>query len=352
MRHPLFLTVVLVSQAAGAQSDRPADILALRQLLVAHEFVRLDSALSARRLDARRSPALEARYVHAYDAFAVADTTLRPHLDAWIAQQPASPHPPLARGELFIELARRARGGGWASDTKEEQFARMRDWLRLAVADASVAVRLDSTDVMAHAIVMNAARLDGSAEARQRVVDQALALERASLALRAQHMMSLRPRWGGSEEEMDAFAEAAQQHVAENPRLRVLLGFSAWDRGEGLWEDDQYQAAAVEYTKALSYGDFWRFRLARGWVYVTMHRPEQGLVDLNRAIAERPGIAEALAKRAITYDILAYPKEGPEREALMGRGLDDLAMATSLDPADPFVVWTRKNYPELIRPSR
>src|SRR4051812_30485022 len=97
----LVAAFLLLAPSAGAQIDRPADILSLRRLLEGHEFVRLDSALAARRSEARRSPASESRYVYAYDAFDVADSTLRPHLDAWVAQEPSSPRARLARGGFF-----------------------------------------------------------------------------------------------------------------------------------------------------------------------------------------------------------------------------------------------------------
>jgi tetratricopeptide (TPR) repeat protein len=344
----LFVALLLVARSASAQVGRPEEIVALRQLLVGHDFGRLDSALSRRRFEASFAAANENRYAYAYDAFDNGDSTLRPHLDAWVARQPASPRACLARGKYFRAMAHKARGSALAKDTKESQFRRMHAWLTLAVADAAEANRLDSTDIEAHSIVIAAARLTGAYDMEHQVVDQALAVSPTTLLRRTDHMYSLRPRWGGSKEEMDRFAKTAQQYADRNPRLRLLLGYSAFDRGEGLEEDRQYQAAIAAYTKALSHGEFWLYRLARGRTYASMEEPEKALVDFTRVLAERPGAVEALVRRAITYYEVSYLTEGVASEDLLRRGREDLRLATLLDPTDDLVMWTRKNYPSLV----
>lgn len=114
---PLCAAVALAVLAPGAtaQVGCAADILELRHLLEAHQFARLDSALSARSRDAQADIRNETRYACAYDAFDTADSTLNPHFDAWVSSAPRSSRARLARGAHRITMAARARGSRVAS---------------------------------------------------------------------------------------------------------------------------------------------------------------------------------------------------------------------------------------------
>jgi hypothetical protein len=342
----LLVALLFLSQSLEAQSGRPEDILVLRRFLGAHDFVRLDSALAARQRAARGRPDREQEYVYAYDAFD-RDSTMRVHLDAWVAARPSSPWALQARGTNFFVRAGAARGRQWASETTPEQLTAMYAWLKLAVTDAEAAVRLDSTDMVAWGIMLDAARLGGDEPAERSLLARALAIDPTTLTLSIRHMHALQPRWFGSDEEMEAFAAASQRYAAQNPRLRALLGYRAFLRGEDLVGEDVQHKAIAAYTEALSHGDFWSYRRERGEMYMRTDQPEKALVDLTRTIRERPGQADALAWRAYAYASLAEAQVGAARDDLLRRGADDLRLALALDPTESMAEWARETYPEL-----
>jgi tetratricopeptide (TPR) repeat protein len=246
-------------------------------------------------------------------------------------------------------MAAQARGSRLASETSEKQFARMQTELVAATDDAIAAIRLDDSDPYGFALIVSAARMGGAEQLERRALENGLRREPASFTLRVGHLDALRPRWGGSFEEMDAFAAAAQQHVRKNPRLRVLLGFSAYERGEVLSDNRQFEEAIAAYTTALSFGEFWRYRMARGESYSHARQYDRALVDFNHVIAERPGSARALAWRSVTYTNLArLSAHDRARGNLLWRAREDLRVATELDPADDTVAWLRTNRPELL----
>jgi tetratricopeptide (TPR) repeat protein len=354
MGRPTMLAAALalataLASSARAQADRPETILALRRLLVAHDFAQLDSTLTERLQQSRSAPGNESRYVYAFDAFSTKDSTYRPHFDAWVTARPASTHALVARGAFFIDMAWRDRGEKWARETPDVQVERMYAWLRLAAADIVAAIRMEPTNMMPYTEGSEAARMTGDGEAERRFVTRALAIDSANFTVRLAHLEALRPRWGGSNEELDLFADDAQRLAVANPRLPVLLGFRAAERARDLHEDDQYEAALAEYDTALSHGDFWRYRVGRGLTLRMLERPERALVDFNRAVAQRPGNADALAWRAVAYADLARIEEGEARERLLQRAHEDLRIARELDPTEHTISWAMTHYPELGR---
>jgi tetratricopeptide (TPR) repeat protein len=345
----MLLAALLVAAPVAAQPGRPAELVELRRMFLADQFERLDSALLSRQRDVRLAPDREQRYAYAYDAFDGADTLVRPHLDRWVAAQPRSARAWVARALHSGFMASEARGGGFASETTNSQIAAMERWLDLALEDATQALALDSAEVVAQGIRIDAYRLRGDVVEEQRAIDDALRHGPLSLAVRIRHMESLRPRWFGSRggSEMEQFAQEAQRGSEINPRLKVLLGFPAFDRAITLEEDGQQEAALTEYGRALAYGDFHRYRYRRGRLHMRLDEYEQALADFNRAVAERPS-APYVIWRAIAYYNLSTRKTAVDEEMLTRRALEDLRWALELDPDDPDVRWVVEQRPRLV----
>jgi len=327
--------------------DRTEDLYALRQLLVARAFARLDSALAARRADAVSNPARESRYIYAFDVFHTGDSTLAAPLDAWVARDTTHALAFAARAHYRVRRAWRARGTDYANKVTESQWTEVRNWLRLAGQDAARAAMLDTTDVAAHLAILDAANLLGNDEFSRRVLQDAIKRRPSSVLVRARYLSTLNPTWGGSIEAMEEYANAQQPEARTNPRMTVLLGLPDVERGEKLSKDDQPQAAVDAYNRALTHGRFWSFFYERGLAYRTLGEPERALADLDQAIVERPGNAAALAWRAVAADELSNEREGRASDLLFNRAREDFRLATAFDADDWDVRWIRKNFEEL-----
>ena len=340
--------MVATARAPSAPAQTPNEIVLLHRLLMDDNFRQLDSALAARAVAARSSGMQETIYTAAFDVFATPDTALRVHLDGWVLREATNARARAARAVYFVARAEAARSYVFADSVKAEQWRGMKDWLTLALADAAQAARLDEMDIMAHGVMIDALRMSGYDSAAVPVLRDALRRQPGSLFIRMKYMSMLRPRWGGSVDALKAFASAEQHAAHDNPRIALLQGMVAFDRGEQLRDDDQYQAAVAEYTKALAYGDSWRYRLARAHAYLSLEETEKALADLNRAIAERPGYVEALASRANAFAQLAERTEGPVAATLLRRAREDMRMAMLLDSGESTVRWVRENYPSSV----
>lgn len=339
---------VAVERAPPASPGTPLQMLALRQMLVQHDFTALDSALASRAALARANPLSENQYVYAFDVFAAPDSALREHLDAWVAHDTLRAFARAARGAYFVARGHQARGTKLAEATSEAEWRNMREWLRLAGFDAIAAIRLDPADVMGHSVVIGITHLNGIDSTDSLAMRDAIRRQPSSMFVRMRYMGNLSPAWGGSLEALDAYAASEQSAVPVNPRMRVLLGMSDVERGEELDQDDQSQAAVAAYSRALSHGDFWRYRMRRGHAYYFMNEPDKALADLNRAVAERPASAEALTWRALTALLASRQLEGAAAESLLRRAREDMRLATVFDASHSTVVWARKQVPELV----
>jgi len=336
-----------VMPAPPSELDRPQDLLVLRQLLLDGNFGRLDSAFAERRADAWRTPAHEARYVRALDIFDTGDRALEAPLDDWVARDTTNAFAFAARARYRVKRGWRARSTKSADDVTREQWNAMRGWLDLAGRDAVRSARLDTTDIAPHFTMLDATMLEGKDELTLRVLRDAVRRQPTSMLIRARYMYSLRPAWGGSIEALERFANAQQPDARLNPRMSVLLGLADVERGDDLDDDDQWQAALAAYTRALSYGRHWSYFYKRGRIYRQLEEPERAYADMEQAVAERPGSAEALAWRAVTALELSLERDGKSADVLLQRAREDFALAMTFDAMDEDVVWVRKTYPTL-----
>jgi hypothetical protein len=200
------------------------DRLAVRRLLVLKSFDALDTLLAAYADSVVRDYRLEYRLFDAYGAFAVCVPALADLLDEWVERRAGSAAALVARATFLVECGWKARGGGWAKDTPDRQFALMGVFLRGALNDLGAAQRLAPNSLVAYGDLAEHRPGQGRPRAVPDPLDQALKIQPYTFLLRATHMYVLAPRWGGSYEAMADFATEAAPYAAKNPRIRTLQG--------------------------------------------------------------------------------------------------------------------------------
>ncbi len=214
---------------------------ALRELLRKHDYPALASRLEpVVRAESQSS-------IHEYDAqyalaFADGVPDLERHLDAWVAAEPRS-HVAFAARALYNRGAGfDARGKALARDTTDGQFEQMVAQHQRAVEDCRSALALQPQFVTCHVLFVEVARM-GATDPVEGVYRRGLEVVPWSLSLREQFLASLTPRWGGSYEAMDAFAEREiRQSLGDADYLR-LRGRAATDRADVLLRNEDYRGA-------------------------------------------------------------------------------------------------------------
>lgn len=325
----------------AASTDEPL----LRELLRAHEFRRLDSLFGAYRDSVRADVAYEPLLFHSFDAFGMPDPALRPHLDAWVAAEPSSVVPFVARASHSLGMGWAARGTAWTRDTPREQLELMAEWVERAGEDLRAARRRDSTFVPAYWLLLNAAMPYLPTDEKRRIAEEALRIDPRSLLVRERYLRSVTPRWGGSYREMRRFAEESQRFVDQNPDLVVLPGFVAWDQGRSARD---HGAKLAKYREALRYGDYWLFFAARARAHYMLDDEELAIDNYNLALQYRPNDVELLVGRGLAYWYLAWKASTPEQRAEHRRlARADVARAAHINPLHEDVRDALKEHPRL-----
>lgn len=168
----------------------------------------------------------------------------------------------LALARHYVSEGWRSRGSAFARDTSQKQIAAMRALFEHA--DKLLGEALESNPKLSRAweLRLSVARGTGDDALRERAPRSALAIHPLLFRAREHHMLGATRRWARSYEQLDRLAREAQRYADQNPRLVLLLGFSAWVRGRDM---EVCGPAIGAYDEALAHGEHWRFLYKRGW---------------------------------------------------------------------------------------
>lgn len=243
-------------------------------------------------------------------------------LDGWKSST-ASAFAYAASGYAYTQQAVAARGGQYlvsrASKTKMMQL------LALAEADLNRAVTLNPRLTPAYVAWIRSANLGESRDYVAGIADRALSANPADYDLYAETLFTLEPEWGGSFEQMQALAELAQGHAAQNPLLRVLL------TNPGSVRIDHCECGAaqqvVAYQALFDQLPITAYMWKEGDLAATLS-PGVSAVFLSetlRFLPTVPRVTRALAQRSLRLTELGDPRWGlsEAKRAVAGDARDD-----------------------------
>jgi tetratricopeptide (TPR) repeat protein len=308
--------------------------LAVRRLLIDRRFDELRALLDAAGDSVRRDARLEHRVVDVYDAFAVADPALEPAIDAFIEAAPGSAAPWLVRATHRVGAGRAARGIRLSRETSRSQFRNMEEAFEAALQDLGRARELEPCHYVMYRNTLEIVGYVADGSVSRATLNEALVTYPASFRLRSQHLGKLKPRWGGSYRQMEAFIQEQLPAASLNPRIRWLQGFVAWDRAEVAAASDDIATALQEYDRAIAASDHPPIRVALAELQAYIGRLPEALQSLTVAIEGSPSYVEALRLRAKVRHLLAKTMNGSARDSALLAVAADLELANALDPAD------------------
>lgn len=334
----------LVSQPVQAEASMPvgeSDTAYPKETVSPKEirdlFEKMDFETLTARLEEYQSMFEEDfRYeYHVYDAFQAFDTTNPTYeilLDAWLKAAPNSFAPHMARATHYRELGSSSRGAKWAKDTSESQFVGMRHYYQMAEQEALEVLKINPNVVRAATLLMNIRMNFSDHEALAVLEDHASTASPYAYIFRANYMLSLLPRWGGSYNAMDDYVRSCEKYFRFNPRLKVLKGYKFSDMGDYYRREEDYSKAIDLYNQALSFGPDHNYLRDRGRIYYIMDDYGSALADLNKAVSLRPTIVDNYDMRSKIH----YAKGDYEVS------LRDLDTAIELQPTDSGILKNRQ----------
>ena len=255
----------------------------------------LDAELSAYEMKAEKDPRFEMNAMVAFGAFNAASELIGARLDDWVKAAPNSYAARVARATCYVAIAQRWRGNGWAGDVPKANMEQMEKDLHVAVRDATEAIKIHPNLAPAYALRIKAARIGGSSDELARAKSDALSMVPGSFDVREQIMYALRPRWGGTRQEMQQLADSSQQYAADNPAMRFLKGWVTLDEADDLADAGKWQDAVDKYTQAIQIGgEYWTTYRRRANAYYAMQQWQKAVDDGIRSDELYPGYSETL----------------------------------------------------------
>ncbi len=268
------------------RSSVPADPGEILKKLTNRQFKSLDAELSSCEQQYEKDPARESPVMNAFAVFDTSKAIVGNRTAEWVKAEPGSYAAALAHADFLEATAGRWRGEGWASAVTPQQWQEAHFFYNQARAEAKRALSIDPHLAGAYAVLIDAAKVDGSRAELARVGTEALQHMPESYEVRESIMYSLMPRWGGSREAMVKFAEASQAYARENPAIASLKFWPTFDECQDLDDAKQWKAAAQCYTHALhEFGAHSTLYHRRALDYSKMRKFKLSLRDAKRAEA-------------------------------------------------------------------
>ena len=267
----------------------------------------------------------------AYFAFANSAPDLEEKLNEWVAKGDNSGTAHLARGIYYWNIGWTARGGGYMSETQDEQVRGMKEKFALAWQDLKGAAKKKMNSGIPYKFLISIAMNLSDEEVIEQFLEQGLQADPRSFAIRWSYLHTLEPWWSGlsnedSIREIEYFlSKHVEPLIGNHPDLKPLLGYSDYLQAEILSRNNQREKALAFFQKALQHGSYnlYRFEWAKALFY--LDRDQEALEMIDHALRERPKVSDILHYRARILEDLHQSQAALKQEA----------EAIQLDELDP-----------------
>lgn len=299
------------------------------------KFAEVEAQIKSYQAAVNHDPRAEINLAYAFDAFALPDPAIADQLKKWAADSPESAIAHCARAMLLEREAAQARGheGGPTSSIPSDHFMEMEKDLSQSVMEADSARSLDPGLINAYLPAIDAAKMEADPVAMEEASKRALEKFPTSFQIRRTLIIGLEPRWGGSYDAMDKFANESQARVSQNPALRFLLGFPAMAQARALQVDEKWEESIPLLDHAIEVGgDYAPFYTCRGNSYYNLKKYDEAFADLRSANELMPDNADTLETLALTAHLLKKPSDALEySNRYLKLGLPDKDIAETRD---------------------
>ena len=185
------------------------------ELLRARKFDQLDQILQTAQQNFEKGSFSETQLTKLFGNFCSVDESLLPLLDDYLAKFPSSYASHLALGIYYVEYGWSKRGYDFAEKLNGEQIYGFMEFLGHANVHLTRSVELTKTPILSLVQLMIIAMGIGEQDQgdKRKFYQAALDCYPPCLGIRKQYLRTLRPQWGGSLVEMDAFTADPQHNI-------------------------------------------------------------------------------------------------------------------------------------------
>ncbi len=342
---PLLIVILVAAMTAacGSKTEPDAaewaayarhkeiDKLELLDLLSNRRFADLNTRLEGYQNEFESGDGQDVLLRYALSTFKSTDPEVGARLDEWAESEPASYVAALARAVRYVNLGWLSRGQEFVSLTPDQRMRDMKRYFALAEMELERALELNGRLSVAYGLLIEIAKSGSTGSPARHYLRRGLTAAPNSIQIRIDYLFNLLPWWGGSFAEIRAFIEDSKARLPRGTDLGPLAGFELYVQGKTLARAGQRRQAIMYYDRALEYGDFVTYLIARGDALNREELGDRGLADFDRALEIIPHWPHGLSTRA---SLLSSMGELDRAEA-------DWALALKLDPLNTIILQAR-----------
>ncbi len=220
-------------------------------LLKAQEFETLESATRQVQERFENGTLSEIQLRNIYRQFYDLDEETFAKVEEWEKTIPRSYAAHLIRGVHFKRKAADARGGKYISQTPPDKIQRMQQLDEIAFTELSNSLDLTEKPFLSVFQLLEISKSRGDKELSRGLVIAANKMLPSNTLARGRYMASLKPRWGGSYEEMEQFIAQSKKEEVSLIGLSQLEAIMYDDMGMTYWEQGDMQNARKYFLHAL-----------------------------------------------------------------------------------------------------
>lgn len=169
--------------------------------------------------------------------------------DEWVSAYPKSYSARLARGVYRVADAWNKRSTKFANETTDEQFRGFTETLELAASDLQASLELFPKPVESYRQLINASKGLKHDSARS-LLDAALKLDPKAYYPRDAYLLTITPKWGGSELLMSKFIKQCKSSSMSDKNKAHIEGMQYYYLAEQAWWRKDYKTSSELYLKA------------------------------------------------------------------------------------------------------
>ncbi len=252
------------------------------------------------------------KIMYAVSALTKSNPDFEAVLDEWIKTKPESTYPYLTKGIYYYHVGYDRRGEDSASKTSAEQFTAMRKYFAQAKILLEKAISLNPQLSYPYRIMILMSSANSDYELKNRYIDVALQRFPSSYKVHENIIHTLKPRWGGSYEQMEQFIKERQKFLSDKS-VRHLKSEIAYDQAS-MWNIYGHQAKYPRREKLLakeSRSPFNKLLDNVASVFSGERGPQTAEYYYNKAI-EAATMGLEIIETSELYDLRANAKEGLE----------------------------------------
>ena len=183
----------------------------------------------------------------------------------------------------------------------------MNDAFGKALEDLHACANLDPKPTLAYGHALDISSFSSQDDERE-LQDLAAQVDPQNVIVRLKYMDSLKPRWGGSYEQMEAFLEESRRASLAPAKLHQLEAVISEDRASVDYERQRWAAAAKEYLQALELdADDLDCLECAAYAQLGAGDWPQAVKLYTRLLEKDPRDAKALGLRGWAYDRMDNP---------------------------------------------